>query len=119
VHGCLAAAYDKDFTEATIYFTRECFCWMITILKNGGSIATLGHTAVAYGDKGRNFTNYLSGFLSSRFFEVYGNGTDILGDIWKEEVTLYVDKFDAQNNILDCKSVESWALIGDPSLKIG
>jgi hypothetical protein len=119
VSGCLAACFDKDFWTGSTSFTIDCFCWVFTKQKNGGSIAALGNTAICRGVKGVENPNIYEGYLTTRFFEIYGNETDILGDIWKTEIARYVDHFNARNDILHCKSVEIWALLGDPSLKIG
>jgi hypothetical protein len=119
VSGCLAACFDKNFWTGSPSFTIDCFCWVFTKLKNAGSIAALGNTAICRGVKGIENPDYYDGYLSTRFFEIYGNKTEILGDIWKINIARYVDTFDARNDVLDCKSVEIWALLGDPSLKIG
>ena len=85
----------------------------------GGSIATIGYTAIGKGDKGIGYPDSYCGYLQTRFFEVYGSGVDILGDIWREEITNYVNDFNAADDILHCKVVENWILLGDPSLRVG
>ena len=119
IAGCHTAGFDKDFHGGSIYFTIECFSWMYTRKIFGGGIATVGNTAISRGEGGVGFTEIYNGYLSTRFFEVYGNGTDILGDIWMEEITQYVGNFNAADDLLHCKTVENWVLIGDPSLRIG
>jgi hypothetical protein len=120
VHGCNVATFDKNFFEGLKYFTIECFCWLLTKMKNGGSIATIGNAAISYGLGGDNFLDRLSGYLSSRFFKVYGNETDILGEIWKNVNEDYVNEIGRDNlDKLDYKMIQTWIIIGDPSLKIG
>lgn len=119
VSGCLAACFDKNFWTGSTSFTIDCFCWVFTKQKTAGSIAAIGNTAICRGVKGIDNPDYYDGYLTTRFFEIYGNETEILGDIWRTNIARYVERFDARNDILDCKSVEIWALLGDPSLKIG
>ena len=121
VHACNAATFDKNLFQNMRDTTLECFCWRLTCKENGGSIATVGNTAINYGSSGMEFTQSLSGYMSSRFFKVYGNGTDVVGDIWRGVITEYVDYIPKLNelNKQDYKTLESWVLLGDPSLRIG
>jgi len=119
VGGCHTAGFDKNIWEGSTYFTVECFSWALTRKVSGGSIATLGDTSLEYGMGGKEFTEKYGGYLETHFFEVYGNGTDMLGEIWGKEITDYVNKYNAAEDMLNCKVVENWVLLGDPSLKIG
>ncbi len=119
IGGCHTAGFDKNLWEGINYFTIECLSWVYARKINGGGIATIGNTALEYGIGGKDFINAYGGFLEARFFEVYGNGTDTLGEIWAEEIKMYVDALPARNDMLHCKAVENWILLGDPSLKIG
>ncbi|HEC82645.1 MAG TPA: peptidase C25, partial [Thermoplasmatales archaeon] len=104
----------------------ECWGWWLVRLKNKGAIATLGYTGLDYfaigdyeGDGIPDCTQYFSGFLNTRFFKEYANGTEILGEIHGNTLTEYITTLDPYNDITDCKTVEEWVLLGDPSLKIG
>jgi len=119
IGGCNTACFDKPLRQATTYLSIDCFSWLYTCLPKGGSIATIGNTNIGYSLSGKAFTTDYGGYLQTHFFEVYGNGTDILGDIWKQEITDYVKRSDAAEDMLHCKIAESWLLLGDPSLKIG
>lgn len=119
IGGCHTAGFDKNLREGINYFTVECLSWVYARKINGGGIATIGNTALEYGIGGKDFINAYGGFLEARFFEVYGNGTDILGKTWGKEIKMYVSKFNAANDMLHCKAVENWILLGDPTLKIG
>lgn len=119
VGGCLAACFDKNFWTGSTSFTIDCFAWVFTKQSVGGSIAAIGNTAISRGVKGRENPHIYDGYLATRFFETYGNETEVLGDIWRMTITRYVNEFPARENILHCKSVEIWTLLGDPSLKIG
>jgi hypothetical protein len=119
IGGCNTASFDKDLIRGSICYTIECFSWMYARKLFGGGIATLGNTAICKSESGENYPDIYNGYLACRFFEIYGNGTDIIGDIWKQEITKYVQIYDASEDMLHCKAVENWVLLGDPSLRIG
>jgi len=105
----------------------ECWGWKITRLSNGGSIATLGYTGLDYfaigdynNDSIPDCIQFYSGFLHVNFFKEYGlHGIDILGQIHANCLIAYINNLDPYNDQIDCKTVEEWVLLGDPSLKIG
>ncbi len=112
----------------------ECFSWWLTRKIDGGAIATIGCSGYGYGmvgdednDSIPDATQYLGGFIDSEFFRVYAQeGKDILGETHATAITSYLTKFpiDWSAEIgsdlqIDCKTVEEWVLLGDPSLKIG
>jgi hypothetical protein len=109
------------------YPTPECWCWKLTRLIGGGAIATIGYTGLewtaTYGwddDDIPDCTQYFSGYLDSRFFHAYGvNGAHHLGDAWGQAISDYLDRFPAMHQAWDCKTVQQWVLLGDPSLLIG
>ena len=74
---------------------------------------------------------YLGGWIDSHFFDVYNNDQiTILGQTHGTTLTDYLNQFPIDWNmdwddheqsatLADCKTVQEWALIGDPSLQIG
>ena len=66
-------------------------------------------------------------WLDIHFFEQYGiNGADILGKCWMDTVDGFLQNHSINwsdtsdtGDALIVKNVQQWALIGDPSLKIG
>jgi len=110
----------------------ECFSWFLTRKIGGGSIATLGNTGLGYGKTGNSgdldgdgiddpdcIEGY-GGYLETLFFKAYGvDGFNILGVTWYRAITEYLFTYPGMDNKLDCKTVQQWALLGDPSLKIG
>jgi hypothetical protein len=110
----------------------ECFSWLFDRNTHGGAIATLGNTGLGYGAVGNNgdqdgdgvddpdCVEVLGGYLESQFFKAYGvNHTDILGQTWGQAITSYLNTYPGMLDKIDCKTVQEWPLLGDPSLKIG
>jgi hypothetical protein len=104
----------------------KCFAWKLTSKNGGGSIATIGNTALgthAMNDADNNSKNdYLEiydGWLELRFFQLYGEEhKDILGEVYGEAITDYLSRFLGNNDEMDIKMAQEWELFGDPSLKI-
>jgi hypothetical protein len=110
----------------------ECFSWLLVRNKHGGAIATFGNTGLGYGGSGNSgdmdgdgindpdCCEVLGGYLEGQFFKSYGvNSIHILGDGWNAAITNYLNTYPGMSAPLDCKTVQEWALLGDPSLMIG
>ena len=103
----------------------ECFSWLFVSHKNGGGIASFGNTGLGYGSVGNlggkpACYQALGGYIENRFFYSYGvEGVHILGQAWGSAVTKYLTTYPGMNDELDCKTVQEWAMLGDPSLMIG
>jgi len=105
----------------------ECWSWWLTRKIGGGSIATLGYSALGYTKEDKDFTGEASEWLDTNFFWEYGmQGTEILGDIWANVISAYLDEYPIEWNAnvesptaIDAKTAQEWILLGDPSLKIG
>ena len=58
-------------------------------------------------------------------FRSYENGTDILGELWANSISQYLDDEQAMLSYMSILNwihyvcLEEWILIGDPTLKIG
>ena len=124
-----------------------CWGWLLARHGNGGSIATLGATGLDYGgsagdgpfeevpdsvpDGIPDCIQYLGGWLNPHFFEVYKNGTTILGETFVTSIVDYLNRFPIDWNHdfqwerpytidrVNCKKIQVWTLFGDPSLQIG
>jgi len=107
--------------------TTHCFSWALTIKRNGGCIATIGATAFSYESPDINIGEGGIEWLDMYFFGEYGkNKTKILGEVWGNTITSFLQNFSinwndtsANGSALVAKNVEQWLLIGDPSLMIG
>ena len=121
--------YHKGWTYIP---TPECWSWWLARDLGGGSIATIGNTGLGYGTVGNygdlngdgidepDCVEALSGYIESLFFKEYGqNNVHILGEVWGGAVTEYLNTFPGMDDQIDCKTVEEWVLLGDPTLMIG
>ncbi len=110
----------------------ECFSWLLDRNTHGGAIATFGNTGLGYGAVGENgdldgdgindpdCVEANGGYLESQFFKFIGvNHTQYLGAAWGAAITQYLKVYPGMNDQIDCKTVQEWALLGDPSLMIG
>lgn len=136
VAGCNTLQFDvnilnllKNFKESWNYATwvPECWGWKLTRKISGGSIATIGGTAVRIIKENKESFEGASDYLYPQFFYEYGvNGTDILGEAWGKAITNYLHNYPinwstpaAWDYAYDAKTLQQWVLFGDPSLKIG
>lgn len=96
----------------------ECFSWWLTRKINGGSIATIGCTALEYGVVDFPLDG-LGGYMDYLFFWAYGQmGEHVLGETWLTALSRYIDDSGFWGKT-DVKIIEIWTLLGDPSLMIG
>ena len=101
-------------------YVPNCWSWWLTSLKDGGAIATLGNTGLGMGLGGYNYTEGLDGWLFPRFFYHHGiQGIDILGEAHSSAIIDYTNTFDINSDDADRQMITQWALLGDPSLKMG
>jgi len=107
--------------------TLECWGERMTRKIGGGSIATIGCTALGYTKEDKkSFTGGINE-IETAFFNAYGHQhIRTLGDTWASAVTWYVDTYPVNwstlagsDSWIDTKVVQSWVLFGDPSLQIG
>jgi hypothetical protein len=105
----------------------ECWGWKLTRMSSGGSIATIGCTGLGMTKEDKLSFSGAGDYLEPTFFHEYGvNGTTILGRVWGNTITDYLNHYPinwqtsaAKDSAIDAKTVQQWALLGDPSLKIG
>ena len=108
-------------------YAPESMGWWLTRKINGGSIATLGATALGYTKEDKVAFNGGINEIEVEFFKQYGeNGYDILGEAWQQAVIWYLETYQipwgttlTNDSWVDMQVPSTWILFGDPSLKIG
>ena len=136
VGGCHNSEFDVALTnllknpKEALYrstWTPECWSWKLTRKIGGGSIATIGNTGLGMSKEDKSSFSGAGDYMDVQLFYEYGkNGTDILGKAWGNAITNYLNKYPINwstpagwDYAYDAKTVQQWALLGDPSLKIG
>lgn len=123
----IASKLDNKLTSKMWTYGRpipECFSWYLVKLPRRGAIATIGNTGLGYGTLGETTTiDGLDGGICIDFFEQYGLqydniGYGILGDAFQRTVTNYVKNYNVEEDD-HAKTIQQWALLGDPSLRLG
>jgi hypothetical protein len=107
-------------------YVLECWSWVFVRVR-GGAIATIGSVGfggVSIGDHNKNLipdcVEGLDGWFETQFFRLYNQDhVDVLGQAYSQVITDYANKFPVDTYRYDCKVLETHALLGDPSLKIG
>ena len=129
VGGCHNSEFAIGLTGPLKYlyflaWMTECWSWQFVSRPYGGSIATIGSTGLCW--YGVEYGGGGSDWLNIQFFKEYANYNFILGQIWKNALTLFLETFPIDWNTpsggvssIDAKTVQEWTLLGDPSLKIG
>jgi hypothetical protein len=102
----------------------DTWSWTLIREKNGGAIGTIGSTGLGYGYEGFGCLTGLGGWIDGHFFQVYNNlvtegKTPYFGQIHSTAISDYVNTFTPHSDAIDCKTVQEWAVLGDPSLVIG
>jgi hypothetical protein len=101
-----------SYNQENLY---PCFSWELVKKQNGGAIATMGSTRVAF--LGMSMDGDVVGgiaFLNLKFFESY-NDKDNLGQFFNSAINSYISDAGWREPI----TPQEFILIGDPSLKIG
>jgi len=99
---------------------RDLGSWYV-LKKDGGAIASIGNTGYGYGYVNAGATEGLGGWIEPRFFDAYANQSKtILGETHTQAIIDYINIIGSVNeDNIDRKTIEQWALLGDPSLKLG
>ncbi len=126
-YGPLGYFVRSPFQFYHMEWVPRCWSWQLASMKQGGSIATLGFTGLdwfAVGDDDHDgipdCTQQFSGFMNTHFFKNYGvHNITILGQVHAQTVKDYINTHPPMNFELDCKTVEEFVLLGDPSLILG
>ncbi len=101
---------NEPYEMDTMY---PCFAWEFVKKSNGGSIASIGSTRVAFTGVDQNGADWGAGYLNTHFFESYQPGKT-LGDLFTSSQIDYLNGVGTE-----CITLEEFILIGDPSLMLG
>lgn len=128
-----APDYDLPFI-LRVYPGIECLGWFFNQKNGGGSVASLGFTNFAtlatgnHSDKDKDeiaepdCVEEFSGYIETQFFYAYSKANiTMLGQCWGYAEDTYLKLFDYSKTKDNCdlRTVQSFVLLGDPSLKIG
>jgi hypothetical protein len=116
----------KEFLGSFWYneWTPTCWGWAMTLQRKGGAIALIANTGLGYGQQGINTLIQLGRHLEWLFFKAYHDlyppdGMVALGELHGTNLVYYMNEHPPTGNMIDCKIVQEWGLLGDPSLCIG
>lgn len=105
------------------YATFESLGWWITRLENGGTIATLGPSALGYGYIGEHTTQGLGGWFWPEMIRQYAQEDQtVLGDAFTQTLNSFITEFGpglSQMGIINAKTVQEMIVLGDPTLVMG
>jgi len=90
-----------------------CFAWMLIKKENGGAIATIGASRVAFTNVDEQGIHAGASYLNVQFFEGYETGIAVSDMLIKAQTDYLL------NVGLDCLTLEEFNLLGDPTLKVG
>lgn len=112
------------FFEPPFYFYHmkgipHCWSWSLVNKPRGGAIAVISNTCLGYGLQGEQWNTGRGRWMEMAFYQSYTEGNTILGQTHGQNMIYYLDEFYATGDIIDHKMVQQWALLGDPSLRIG
>lgn len=109
----------------------ECWGWWMVRKVGGGAIASIGNTGLGYGYVGGIddlngdgiaepvCVEGLGGYMQILFYKTIVQETNILGAAHSGALSKYMDAFPPMSERVQAKTVQEWALIGDPSLMMG
>jgi hypothetical protein len=127
VGGCHNGMYNISIipslfdTNGSEYFTYGypcpvCFSWELILKNPGGAIASTGCSG--YGMSNDNNPASLSGELENNFFyEIGRNGSENLGKAHGQAIHRFLA--DEPIGQVEAFCITDWALLGDPSLRLG
>lgn len=87
--------------------------WELVKKSNGGCIASIGSTRVAFTGVDEDGAHWGAGFLNTHFYQAYEPGAR-LGELFTQCQTDYLNEVGTE-----CITLEEFILVGDPSLQLG
>ena len=137
-HGLKGYFFGPPYLFYHMEWVPECWAWSMASKVNGGAIAIMAYTGLdwfAEGDYDNDSipdcTQYFSGYANTHFFKNYGqNNMTTLGQAHTQTLVDYISEHpvdwemdwkdeESASTLIDCKTVQEFVLMGDPSLQIG
>jgi hypothetical protein len=110
----------RPFGEFWLYeWIPRCWAWAMASQSRGGAIAVIANTGLGYGEPGEHTLTERGRHLEWLFFKAYHDGEVNLGATHGTDLIYYMNEHPPMADQTDCKIVQEWALLGDPSLLIG
>jgi Peptidase family C25 len=100
----------------------QCWAWAMDIQAKGGAIGVIANSGLGYGEPGANTLTERGRHLEWLFFKAYHDDIDgkrYLGETHAADLMYYMNVHPPMDDQVDCKIVQEWVLLGDPSLLIG
>jgi hypothetical protein len=97
----------------------RCWGWAMASQTKGGAIAVIANTGLGYGEPGADTLTERGRHLEWLFFKAYHDGMKNLGETHGIDLIYYMNEHPPMDDLVDCKIVQQWALLGDPSLLMG
>jgi hypothetical protein len=97
----------------------RCWAWAMASQTKGGAIAVIANTGLGYGEPGADTLTERGRHLEWLFFKAYHDGMKNLGETHGIDLIYYMNEHPPMDDLVDCKIVQQWALLGDPSLLMG
>jgi len=131
--GCHSGQFNATMQQVvdagSIDFPRSYFlewaptdmCSWALLQEGGGSIGTVGVSALGYGYINDYIIEGLGGWIMPRFAHAYAvQGLETTGEIWVQGITDYINIIDAINtDEIDRKTIEERVFLGDPTVILG
>jgi hypothetical protein len=110
----------RPFGEFWYYeWIPRCWAWSMASQTKGGAIAVIANTGLGYGEPGEHTLTERGRHLEWLFFKAYHDGKENLGETHGIDLIYYMNEHPPMDDLVDCKIVQQWALLGDPSLLMG
>ena len=97
----------------------RCWGWNMLMQPHGGCIGLIANTGLGYGQPGWDTLNQSGRCLEWKFFASYAAGNTVLGATHGLSLVEYMNLHPPMADQMDCKIIQEWGLLGDPSLQIG
>ncbi len=97
----------------------RCWAWAMASQTRGGAIAVIANTGLGYGEPGEHTLTQKGRHLEWLFFKAYHDGKANLGETHGTDLIYFMNEHPPMEDIINCKIIQQWALLGDPSLLIG